>query len=115
MPPKRTNEAAGHDSPGEHWGEHWDEHWTRFERVINLGFLASGGELLAVGPFRDEFFIDYVERNIASEPRQRVINHSPESTSCRMPHRLADGAQDVRDEQVDDQSWTGSPVLHRKE
>ncbi len=54
---ERTNEAAGHDSPGEHWGEHWEE----VERVITSGSLLPVASYLAVGPFRDEFFIDYVD------------------------------------------------------
>ena len=58
---ERTNEAAGHDSPGEHWGEHWDEHWDEVERVITSGSLLPVASYLAVGPFRDEFFIDYVD------------------------------------------------------
>ena len=50
---ERTNHAAGRDSPSEHWEE--------VERVITSGSLLPVESYFAIGPFRDEFFIDYVD------------------------------------------------------
>ena len=49
----RTHDAVGHESP--------DQHWKEVERVITSGSLLPLKTHIAIGPFRDEFFIDYVD------------------------------------------------------
>jgi rhamnosyltransferase len=50
---ERPTDAAGHESPGEHWEE--------VERIITSGSLLPLETHFAIGPFREEFFIDYVD------------------------------------------------------
>src|SRR5258708_730538 len=50
---ERTTDAIGHESP--------DEHWVEVERVITSGSLLPLETHFAIGPFREEFFIDYVD------------------------------------------------------
>ena len=50
---ERRTDAVGHES--------LDEHWQEVERVITSGSLLPLEAHFAVGPFREEFFIDYVD------------------------------------------------------
>ena len=50
---ERTNDAAGQGSTGEHWEE--------VERVITSGSLLPLDSYFVIGPYREEFFIDYVD------------------------------------------------------
>jgi rhamnosyltransferase len=50
---ERTTDAIGHES--------LDEHWEEVERVITSGSLLPVEAHFGIGPFREEFFIDYVD------------------------------------------------------
>ena len=75
---KRTSGAAGPDpeSPGEPWDE--------VEQVITSGSLLSLPAHLAIGPFREEFFIDYIDEEYCLRARAngfRVIRSRRELMS----------------------------------
>jgi rhamnosyltransferase len=75
---KRTSDAnaPGPESPGEPWDE--------VEQVITSGSLLSLSAHLAIGPFREEFFIDYIDEEYCLRARAigyRVIRSRRELMS----------------------------------
>ena len=83
----RTSDVIGHESQGEHWEE--------VERVITSGSLLPLESHFAIGPFREEFFIDYVDEEYclrAKAQGYRIIK----SREHLMSHAI------------------GSPTVHRK-
>jgi rhamnosyltransferase len=62
-PTKRTAGAIGDDSPG--------EPWVDAECVITSGSLLPLAAYRAIGPFREEFFIDYVDEEYCRRARAK--------------------------------------------
>jgi rhamnosyltransferase len=86
--------------------------WQDMESVITSGSLLSLAAYTAIGPFREDFFIDHVDTEYCLRARlkhYRVIKtRSPLDVAC---NRRADDASDPVDGEANDQSWAGSPLL----
>jgi rhamnosyltransferase len=69
-PTKRNTGAIGHDSAGEP-SEEVREPWEDSECVITSGSLLPLAAYRAIGPFREEFFIDYVDEEYCRRARAK--------------------------------------------